>query len=395
MGLLDICVIIICVLLGFNLKNFFDVFSRGEKRWLNYLFGYHLIISIVFSSYIAVNGGDATHYWETAKIVSVSELLEAISRGSASAVVMLINYIPSNILELSFFTGNMLYCILGYLALLFYVCILKSFLGNLSEYKQLTFFRIPIVFGILFLPNIHFWSSGVGKDTLVFFAISLFIYSLLRIRKRFIGIVISIILSISIRPHITLFLLGAFGVAYLLDGKLKAYQKILFVLVFLVGFLSIFGRVMQFVQLESLEVSEIEQYAANKSSQLNSARSGSGIDTSSYPFPLKVFTFLYRPLFFDIGGVFGILASVENVLLLMFTVVSVRKRFFVGFKRAQPVIKGLAIFTLSGILTFPLILGNLGIMMRQKNMFMPSMLIFFIWLYYLEYENKKEPKLTS
>ncbi len=375
MFVLNTAICIILLLVGFNLKNLFKTLTPSDKKLLNKLFFYHLGISILFHFYVVYAGGDAIHYWQAPKEMNLIEIIDLCKRFNASGYVFLLNYFPSNILNLSFFTGNMMYALLGYWGFIYFYLLTKSLVSNLSLLHSISFLKIPVFTWMWFLPNLHFWSSGIGKDTILFFCIALFIYSLLNLKKRILGIAISILLSFFIRPHITMFLMVSFAAGYILDGKLKAYQKIFILLFFIVGIFFTYQFVLDFVQLESLETKSIEEFASTKASKLNKVGSGSGIDISGYPFPLKVFTFLYRPLFFDINGIMAVFASVENFILLLFTFLVFKSNPFITFKSGDFIIKGMIIFFLLGTISFSLILGNLGIMLRQKNMFIPVFLI--------------------
>ncbi|MAP55562.1 hypothetical protein [Altibacter sp.] len=382
MVLLDICICTIIFLVGVNLKNFFSGFSNIEKRWLTGLFFFHFFIAVVFHFYIATNGGDAIKYWMLPKNGTFDDVWFLVVNQRASSFIYFFNYFPSNVLDLSMFTGNMLYALVGYTAFIYWFKIFKSLFPNGVILNGLTLFRVPLFPLLLFLPNLHFWSSGIGKDAILFFCISIFLYALLDIKKRLGLMGVSILLSLLIRPHITLFLLLAFSLGYLIDGRLKVYQKIAVFLVLAIGFASIFNYVVQFIQLESLEVSSVEEFASTRVSNLSEQRTESGVDISAYPFPLKVFTFLYRPLFFDIIGVFAILSSFENVILLLFTVTVLVNKPIIAFRKGSYILKGAIIFFIMGSVSFSLILGNLGIMLRQKNMFIPGFLLFGIWVLY-------------
>lgn len=391
MTLLDISICIIIFLIGFNLKNAFPAFNRQDRKFLNQLFFFHFTVAIAFNFLVANGGGDAIVYWNFPKTNNLDAVWEVIERGSASGVVYLINYIPSHVLELSFFTGNMAYALLGFLGFIYLYRISKTAFPETSYFSGFKIFGIPLFPWIWFLPNLHFWSSGIGKDTLLFFCVTLFVYSLQYIKKRFLGLVISALLSLIIRPHITLFLIVSFGIGYTLDGRLKSYQKAIIFLMFAAFFGSIFNYVLDFVQLESLETQSIEEYTSNKAAKLNQADSSSGLDISGYPYPLKVFTFLYRPLFFDVNGVLAILASLENLILLLFTIKILRGKPIKNFKRADFLLKGTIIYFVLGALSFSLILGNLGIMLRQKNMFYPLFFLFGFWVYYRNFANSLTP----
>ncbi|PKA84357.1 hypothetical protein ATE92_2545 [Ulvibacter sp. MAR_2010_11] len=382
MSILDVAICSIVFLLGFNLKNFFSDFSRTDKKWINRLFFFHFAIAIIFHFYVNANGGDAIKYWELPKTATFDDVWFLVANQKASSFMYFFNYFPSNVLELSFFTGNMLYALLGFMGFIYLYRIFNELFKNEAILRSIKLVGIRVFPLILFLPNLHFWSAGIGKDALLFFCVIAFMYCLLKIRKRKYLLALVLLLSISIRPHITLFLLVAFGIGYLLDGGLKAYQKILVVLIFIVGMVSIFDYVIQTIQLESLEISTIEEFTTTRVSNLSEARTGSGVDTTSYPIPLKIFTFLYRPLFFDINGLMAILASIENLILLLFTVFVIKNRPFRAFKSSNFLLKGMLIYFLLGTLSFSMILGNLGIMLRQKNMFIPAFLLFGIWAIY-------------
>lgn len=380
--ILDIAICIIVFFVGFHLKNLFSDFSRFDRKVLNQLFLVHFVIAIAFHFYIATFGGDAQYYWSEPKNSTLDDIFAIIERGSATGSIYLINYIPSKLLQLSFFTGNMLYALLGYLGFIYLYRTVKFVLPNSEKLKRLKIFSIPIFPWIFFLPNLHFWSSGIGKDTILFFCIMAFTYGLHHIKKRFLLLALAIVLSLAIRPHITLFLLIAFGIAFLLDGRLKVYQKAMLSVFFVAGFVMLFEYVLRFVQLESFETGAIEQYASTKASKLNQATSGSGIDISGYPFPLKVFTFLYRPFFIDGTGLLALIASVENLIILLFTLKILFNKPWRAFREAKSSVKGMFFFFLMGTVSFSIILGNLGIMLRQKNMFIPFFIVFGMWTLY-------------
>lgn len=375
MIILNGCILIIVLLLGFHFKDLFNDFKKSERQFLNYLFFFHIAIAVIFHFYINANGGDAMHYWNFPKESSLQEIISNIKRGSASSVIFLINYFFTKVLSLSFFVGNMIYAVIGFVGFVYFFRTMRTLLGGDAVRSDIKLFGIPILPWIWFLPNLHFWSSGIGKDTILFTSIALFIYGIQKIRGRIHLIVIALILSLAIRPHISLFLIIAFGFGFVLDGRLKAYQKVFILLVFSVGFISLFDYVLKFIQLESLETSVINEYTAKKASSLNQIQSGSGVNISGYPLPVKIFTFLYRPLFFDINGIFALIASFENLILIIYTYLIIKNRPLRAYRGSNFILKGLLFFVIIGAISFSLILGNLGIMLRQKNMFMPALII--------------------
>ncbi|MEZ4874793.1 MAG: hypothetical protein R2793_04920 [Flavobacteriaceae bacterium] len=385
MSLLDITLCTIIVLIGINLGKLYGGFSPKERKWLLLLFLFHLCITLVFNFYVSANGGDAVKYWNLPKAHSFQEIWGLVVNRRASSFIYFMNYVPSHTLDLSFFTGNLLYSTFGFLGFVYLFKMCKELFPNTEKLYGLRFFGIPLFPWIFFLPNLHFWSSGIGKDAILFFCCITFFYAFLKLRKRYGLLLFGILLSVLIRPHITVFLLSALTLAYVFDGRLKNYQKLIFISAFIAALAFMSEYLLTFIQIENFKISTIENFANNRASSLSASRTESNIDVSSYPYALKVFTFLYRPLFFDIVGILAVLASFENLILILFTFLILRNKPLASFRKSHFSIKAMPLFFLLGTLAFSLILGNLGIMLRQKNMFFPLFLLFGL---YVLYQNK-------
>lgn len=382
MSLLDICVIIILLIFGFNLKNFFHGFSKVDKRHINYLYLYHLIITLVFYFFINIYGGDAQHYWEAPKIIPLNELVDMVSRHYATGIIYFINYIPSKVLSLSFFTGNLIYSTLGFIGFVYLIKLLKIIIPSSNERRILKLNSFSLLPWILFLPNFHFWTSGVGKDSLLFLAIALFFYSLANFKQKWHLMFISILISFALRPHILLFLASSTFGGLIFHNRIKLTYKVIFGLGIVVSSLLLFSSVLRFVQLEISETSAISEFITARSGNLNRPDVDSGIDISSYSYPFKVFTFLFRPLFLDVRGILYLISSFENLILLFFFVKVLMNRPIRSFINSPLFIKSSILFFILGTMTFSLLLGNLGIMLRQKNMLMPWLILFGLWVFY-------------
>jgi hypothetical protein len=50
-----------------------------------------------------------------------------------------------------------------------------------------------------------------------------------------------------------------------------------------------------------------------------------------------------------------------------------------SFRNAPFLLQGMIYFLLLGTFAFSQSLGNLGIMIRMRNMFLPGLIIFFLW----------------
>ena len=126
-------------------------------------------------------------------------------------------------------------------------------------------------------------------------------------------------------------------------------------------------------------VEGFSEFSEDQAGKLSS--SDSGVSLNNYPLPLKLFTFWFRPLFFDAPGILGLIVSVENFiyLLLFFKILN---RRFISFLRKSPISVKMSLTTFFlASLAMAFVMSNLGIIMRQKSMVM--YFLFFVIYYFL------------
>src|SRR5690606_20753540 len=115
------------------------------------------------------------------------------------------------------------------------------------------------------------------------------------------------------------------------------FGRKLFIYIALIGGLvSVQDTILGVAGLEGSEdvVGDFTDFSDTRSESLGA--SGSGVDMSSYPLPVKFFTFWFRPLFFDAPGILGLFTSIENMiyLLLFFKIL---KKDFIKFIVNSPI----------------------------------------------------------
>jgi hypothetical protein len=363
---------ILIFVLGYAfIQSFTTKLSDENLSSLKKMYLFHILFGTYFCFFVQ---GDAVGYWKLAKMMSYADFIYSLTQDQGTHFILALNYIPSNIFDLSYFTGTMLYSLIGFIGLTYFYIIAVELIPNNPKFKG--YYLFPMLF---FLPNLHFWSCAVGKDTLLFFCIAIFTYGLMQPFKRMPMIILGLVLAYFIRPHMTLFMLLGFGMAYFSGKNISIIQRIAFFGLMIGVAIAILPMVMKFAKIEEASVDSFNTFSETKAALLSTASSSSAVDISSYPFPLKVFTFLYRPFFFDINGIPSILASFENLLLLVLSFVVLRNKPLQSFKKAPFVIQGMVYFLIIGTLAFSQSLGNIGIMIRMRNMFLPGLLLFIYW----------------
>ena len=388
--LLDVIYIPIIIMLGLGFINIFrsDI-SDHDEVMLKRLFFYHLLMGVYYCFFIL---GDAVGYWRLPKTYNFETFKDGLFNGEGTMFMYAFNFLFSNILNMSYLSNTLLYSLFGFMGItFFYIIAIKNIKYNKIINGYVLF---PLIF---FFPNLHFWSAGVGKDTTLFLCIGMFTYGLMKPFKRIFLIVIALSLSMAIRPHITLFLMVGFGLAYVFGGKVSPFQRFLFSAVMIGIGIAILPSVMEFAKIEEASAEGFDKFAENKAALLSRANAGSAIDISSYPFPLKVLTFWFRPFFFDVRNINGLIASLENLVLVIVFIKAMRTNPIGAFKAAPFVIKGLVIFLLVGTLAFSQSLGNVGIMIRMRNMFLPGLIIYMMWVFSYQQQriraSKTRPKV--
>jgi len=385
--ILDLIYIPLIIVLGLSFINLFSSqLTDRDQQVLRKLFFFHLLMGTYYCFFIQ---GDAIGYWRVPKAYTVETFKEGLFNGEGTMFMYAFNYLFSNLLNMSYLSNTLLFSLFGFMGLTFFYLVAVQTVPYNKIISGYVLF--PLIF---FLPNLHFWSSGVGKDTTLFLCIGMFTYGLMKPFQRIPLLVLAGLLSMAIRPHITLFLMVGFGLAYVFGGKVSPAQRFIFSAAMIAVGLAILPSVMEFAKIEEASAEGFDKFATGKAAVLSRSSAGSAIDISSYPFPLKVLTFWFRPALFDVKNINGLIAALENLLLLIVFIKAMRTSPIRAFKAAPFVIKGLVIFLVVGTLAFSQSMGNMGIMIRMRNMFLPGMIIYLMWIFSYEQQLLRNRRTT-
>jgi len=385
---MDFIVVLLSVALGFLfIQSFKNKLEAIHLATLRKLFLYHIFFGLYNYFFL---GSDPIRYWALAKNISFQEFLIYCTEKSGTYFMLALDYYPSQILGLSYFTGTMMYTTIGFIAIAYFYIVALELVPYNSKFRGYHLF--PLLF---FLPNLHLWSCTAGKDTISFFCGAIFCYGVLKPYSRVLFIIAAIAFSYAVRPHVALFLVMGYGMGFALSSKVTSFQRVVFAVVLIAAAFFILPSVMDYAKIEETSLESFNEFSTEKAGLLSRSTVGSRIDISSYPLPLKLFTFLYRPLFFDINGIPALFASIENLFLLVLTIRVFKNKPIETFKKAPMAIKGMVIYLIVGTFAFSQTLGNLGIIIRMRNMFLPGLLIFFLWSFSCQRERSMKKNNNS
>ena len=368
--------IIVLLILGFFIPRLFQ-FKKRDITILRVLWAYHLIFCIYYYFFIRV---DSYGYYLTASEQMTSQDFWESIAIPGTDFIFAICFLLVHAGLYSYFSLILFFSLLGYFGIVLLYKTILTVIPNNPRWGKIQLF--PFLF---FLPNLHLWSVPVGKDSLLFFLIALFMYSLLHMKKRVLWLIFSVFAAYYIRPHVALILLISMGIAMLFRKDLIPLFRVPIVVVFIGISAILFPMVLDHFSIEDESTEEVSEFMNQAAEGLNYG--GSAVDISSYPYPLKVFTFLFRPFFFDINGIPALIISFENLLWLLLIIQAFRRRPLKTFKNAPFVVLFSLCFFVLGVLAFSNVMSNLGNIIRQRNMFTPSLLFCILWSF--SYTHKK------
>jgi len=233
---------------------------------------------------------------------------------------------------------------------------------------------------LLFMPGLHFWTSAIGKDAPLFFAVALSILAMLNIERRHWMFAVALIVMLPLRPHIAAIAVIALIATLMLDRRVRASVRLPLLAIAAVGATWIFATAQQTLSLDEISPESIDEFLASRQDYgMSTGEEGASI--VSLPFPLKVASLLFRPLFFDARGLFGIVVSAENLVVLgVFSVIIFRVKDASALFRSLPFFRYSCIFSGITIVLLSLVTYNVGLGLRQKFMTMPAVLVIFVSL---------------
>ncbi|EMS31538.1 hypothetical protein C943_02193 [Mariniradius saccharolyticus AK6] len=347
--------------------------SRGflpwEKTLLQVLYGYHMLFAGVFTWYLLEHGGDAVRYWSLEADVSQNPVNWTDYWGHGTFFLQWLHYWPSKVLGLEFWFGNVLYAGISWLGFREIFSLMRPFIANSGN-------RVLVASGwlILFLPNAHFWSSGVGKEAWLLLGLALVLKGFSSLRVNWFIAVFGLLLAFWVRPAFGIVLGSVSFVFVLADRNLGLKTKALVGLIgLLAGSLGI-RKLSVMMHLEDISLASIQQFSASQLDFLAGFRASSEIPMAEYNWLQRFWALLFRPNIWEASDFWSFAAALENMVGLALTISGLFAVFSIPKSKlfaSLPKFLILALFVCLGMcVVYGLTLNNLGIIMRMKSTYM-------------------------
>ncbi|SCV02257.1 conserved membrane hypothetical protein [Cupriavidus necator] len=336
-----------------------------RPKWGLFLYVWHTIFCIFYAKLALENGGDAADYFE-------ASLAPSPEFGIGTRGVSYFTHIFSVYLGFSYVGVFFVFNIFGTIGLLAFDAVLRTVTQDRSRFLR----RLAVV--IVLLPSISFWSAAIGKDSVAFMATSLVLWASMSMPRRSWLMILAIACMFLVRPHIAAVMILSLAASMVFSAKVPWKWRAALVSVALAASAAIVPFTIQYAGLEMPADGEsIESYVEKR--QGYNQHGGGGIDIASMSLPMQLFTYVFRPLPHEANGIFGLAASLDNVVLLLLAVLGV---WGMIRRRGDRVVLRNAVFLWIYCAGTWLILApmtaNLGISVRQKWMFVPMLVCLLI-----------------
>lgn len=343
----------------------------------------HILLSVAYFIYGSLTASDSfNYYWVVEYNFRGATWGEYY--GLSTQFIEFLAYPLIKFLGFSYTAMMILFSWLGLIGFYFFYIFLKEQIQ--FEHK---YFGYNLLLIILFLPNLHFWSSSLGKGSVVFLGFGLFFYSLSNISKRLPTMILGAIIIYHVRPHIMFVVLAASVLGFVFSTKDVSWMVRLVVILLAVGaFIYVYEEVLALTGIDEDAILEDSTSLTARSRELMKANSG--VDISGYSFPMKLFTFWFRPLFIDSPGALGWIVSFENLFYLILFFKIFKIEFISFFTKSGPVVKAAFISFLGVSAALAQISANLGLAMRQKSQVM--ILLLFVILKFMDEQKAAQLK---
>lgn len=375
----------------FSLGITFFAIDRLKARYpfvdaglLHRLFFFHLLLFFAYYGYVLTSPSDSKWYYQ--KVLNDYRGTEWFDfYGTSTTFIEFVGYPFIRYFGFSYEAIMALFSLMGYFGFVYFYIFLKE---NIRFKHEV--FGVDMVTLSIFLPNLHFWSVSFGKGAIIFLGMGLFFYGISRIRTRLLAIIVGGVIIYHVRPHIMLVILVSSVIGFMFSSKgIRIGWRLFFLTGALVALAFIYRDVLNLVGIDDEAPLEQGLNLTHRATELTKATSG--VDITNYSLPMQLFTFLYRPLFFDAPGLLGLFVSFENLFYLVITLMMFSKlKAFKFLITSNFLVKTAFLSFITVSIALAQISGNLGLAIRQKSQVM--MLFLFVILVFLDEQKMVEWK---
>lgn len=331
-----------------------------------WLFLYHLFFAIVFTLYLQANGGDAIRYWNLTAETGHDPQTWSDHWGTRSYFLQWLNYIPAKVLGLPFWLGNVLYALASFWAVRELLQMVKEVFPR-QEKGLLT----VLLWLIFLMPNLHFWTSGIGKESLSLVGLVMFLKGIRNLEKQWHWAIFGIFISYMVRPLQGGILLGFLFPLLWLEKSLPIWIKWIGSALIIFAGLAVLRFLLYITHMEALSPADLYGFSEEQMRFLDGFAAGSAVPMAEYSWWMKIWTLYFRPFIGEGSNFWQWMAGLENLFALLMLLVLILGIGKGGLRKIPKFLWIGIFFGLVLSIAYALTLNNLGIIMRMKSFYMP------------------------
>jgi hypothetical protein len=327
----------------------------------------HLAISVLAYQLHLSGGGDADLYYQDPYGTYDSE-----GFGLSTIFIIFLTQLIKRTLDATMLDLFLIYQSIGFMGIVF---LMRSFQ---EVYEDLQIAQPSSTWWLLFLPSMHYWTSAIGKDALFFFSTCMAVWATIAMRRRAPAFAAASVIMFLVRPHIAALALGSLALSVIWTRKSSLFSRLAIFAVAAAGCTFALVTLKSSFAVDMTSVEGVSGVLEGRDRLVESDNlGGSGVNAS---FPIRLLSLLFRPLFFDVSNLPGLVASFESVLLMIFVGLLIyRARTLGALLRGVLVVRFTFIYSVITIVGLSLVYYNVGLGLRQKwSMIMPAVLVLFV-----------------
>lgn len=347
------------------------------------LFAVHVLSAVIYHTYAQYNPSDSELYYfdpadwyhtETIKVATVF-------------VVFLVQWLKS-LFGGTYLDYFLLFQAAGFAGLALMLRIFQEIYGEVGTQPP------SWAYLFLFLPGLHFWTSMIGKDVLLFLAVTLSLWSAMNLRRRYLFFAGAVLLMVIVRPHIAVAAAAAVSLTLFFDRRTGRFMRFALLIVALGGMVGALTTLQTTFRFDVTDAESVSDFLASRDAATQGEAGGStGVRGS---FPVRFASLLFRPFFIDAEGLFGLLASFENVVLIpIYAFILWNLREVRQLAKAAAFVRYAAVFSITVALMLTLVYYNVGLGLRQRTMIIPGLLVVLVTLLAVRHARRVHVRETT
>lgn len=346
-------------------------YKKASLTFILLLFLYRLPFIFVYINFIP--GDWVAYYRELSSTTFIKEAKFSLGTESITWIAKNLEFFSPQLVDYFF-----VFSLFGYFGCCIFYIIIHTLI---KESDRISIGKLNFFPWLLLYPSLHMYTVMLGKDPIIFWGVALVSLGVSKRNTNWFYVLLGISAAFIVRPHMGVVLIISLCIALLISREWNFLKKS--ILFMIMSFLSVLllPKAISLFRIRKLSFEGIMKAIEMNEGFVNDA--GTFVDMSNYPMPLKMFTYLFRPLFIDSPNVLLLEYSMENFIFLLLLLFNLSINFFPWIRKQPLVVKFSFVYFLLGTLVLSNGLSVFGLFIRQKTMiFLNFILLLFAFIYY-------------